>query len=333
MRDLPSGAPLAALVLLASACTLDFDLVGPHGGEAAAGGSPSAGAPSTGGSPSGGSAEGGGPQGGSPGTCEGECLPLGGFTGPFRLTDDCASPIRGGYADGSPVVSAANADCTCACEAPSPLGCPAVTSVVFDEISCGGGVSSNVGFSEGVCFAPLLGGLDVYSLTVPTAGGVASGSCESNGALATMAPATFTDPFVACELNPLAPCGESALCLPDNLDGLCVIGEPSDDCPALFPNRREISFEKEVADDRNCTCGCGAFTAGCAPNFDIYTDAACGALDSKTLTPACVSALDSTHMEGIVYRPLATNPVCSDSSEQVVGGVAPGPSHLLCCAD
>ena len=310
---------LAALAL--AACTLDFDAVGPFGGAGQDGGSATAGA----------SASGGSAGGGSPPVCNGTCVELGSFTGPFSLDDaGCQRPLRGGYADSKSPFTAAPATCECACELPIPLGCPPVKITFLDETSCDGTSTVTVDLFENDCLGLEARGITGYSFEPPPSKGGASGTCVSDEAAATIPPVELAAPFEACALDESS-CGGSNVCVPEDTTGLCLLSAEDVPCPDTFPVRHEVLLESELVDDRDCQCGCGSFSATCTPAFGLYSGEVCAAPEAAQLGKDCVGPLDGGPIESVSYRPIAAGAECSTAPSSF-GGVTAGPVNILCCA-
>lgn len=317
-------------------CTLDFDGVGPHGGDTSPGGSSNGGEPSTGGQ--GGDGR-GGEMGGAPTTntggasaCEtagGTCVPHGTFTG-FRVgANDCGAipAFRGGYIDQGGQFDAAGATCNCGCNPPELLGCAPVSVSFYDEAQCGGAQTQAYSLAEETCVTTPAAA--AYSFKIPTTISAVNAGCTSNGLPPTLPPIYFSDPIVGCDVG-LSACDDTSTCVPGGVDNICFIGDDTGTCPPGYDVRRTILIEKDFSDTRNCSCACGSVTGTCVPGFDIYSDTGCGNIEPQVIESGCLRDNAFTSFNSVKYRP-TVNASCQ-TTYVAGGGVEPGLPRAICCS-
>lgn len=314
-----SAHRLAWLVVGLSACSFDFDAVGPRGDGGQGGGA-------GGDSNVGGSGAGGEPMGGFV-ACD-RCVDLTGFSAPFAVPGTCEAPtLRAGNANVEPVFTAAAAECGCACVPPDILGCATPSLSFYDEAQCSGSITPPQPLPEGECIVTPIAAS--YSLIVPSVTTNATAACVTDGEPSTAPPVVFTDPVLGCDAG-LPDCAASATCIPADSAGLCVVGEVELACPEGFEQAGFVLLEEELFDDRSCECVCGALSATCSPTFALYRDNTCDMPMASAFTNQCQRSATSERFDGIVYRPTALNPSCS-GGKAPSGEVVPGPLHQLCC--
>lgn len=281
-------------------------------------------------SSSGGSSTGAGGSGGGTGgegglSCEdqgGTCLatPVG-FKGPVELSDSGATTCTNDAFEGTYVgeeFEATPAECNCAC---SPESACDLAVTAFGDTACLSGPAA-VSVTSGVCQAAPA---DTVALTAEAT----LGTCQSNGATASVPSIKFTPYVVGCSVN-LNDCDNGTVCIPSTRK-YCFWSETETSCPSGFDEQLNVLRREDFSDDRDCTCECGLGDVACAPSVEFFSDAACTTGEAATTTDGC-NATDS----GEAAASLRVNANATGQCEltaQVVGGVVQsGAGILVCCA-
>jgi hypothetical protein len=281
-------------------------------------------------SSSGGSSTGAGGTGGGTGgegglSCEdqgGTCLAApAGFKGPVELSDSGATSCTNEAFEGTYVgeeFEAVPAECNCAC---APETACALEVTAFGDTGCLSGPEA-VSVTSGVCQAAPP---DTLALTVEAT----LGTCQSDGATASVPSIKFTPYVVGCSVN-LNDCDASTICVPSTRK-YCFWSETESTCPSGFDEQLNVLRREDFSDDRDCTCDCGLGDVACAPSVELFSDATCTTAEAATDTAGCNATNSGQAAASLRVNANATGQC--ELTTQVVGTVVQsGAGILVCCA-
>jgi hypothetical protein len=175
-------------------------------------------------------------------------------------------------------------------------------------------------------------------------GGTVGGTCVATPS-AQLPPARWNQDARLCIPSQGGPsCGaEGGQCLPTPRQPfgspLCVYrvalpGQSLPDCPAAYPNGREVLYDS-FTDERTCAgCQCTGPDGGtCGGKVSIGSGDACVAELEYELGSGCVKYNLSARLSHVSVEPVLTPGACVVTVEpEPLGSVVPsGSAHLVCC--
>ncbi|MBL8739616.1 MAG: hypothetical protein JNK04_00935 [Myxococcales bacterium] len=302
-----------ACALALSACTLDFDAVGPLGGEGAGGGVIATGGSGDGGKPVSDCSDGGG-----------QCLPLPpGFDGAVVLNAGCGSAAK--VFDGFASYSFDDATCGCSCSAEKSCALPGSAQVFGSALCQANGGTATFSVVDPCLDVPTL----PEALSVQLMGPPEPPSCDTHEGAADVPPIEWGEPLVGCAFDSLG-CGDD-LCLPSGDERYCfyrAIGGGPVPCPAGLTDT-PVFEASDLTDTRDCDCDCGGkLSDGCGtPVWTLYSDDACA-----TQVGVVQSLCGGVDKElGSVEVAVASQVTC-EQPEGATGTVVGTPTLQLCCS-
>jgi hypothetical protein len=291
-----------------------------------------------------------GPETVSEGGCTAACIPAvpTNWGGPYTIFEStggppppaapsCASPFGVMAYDGNASLSAAAAECHCACDPPTGLTCTTPIALTYSDGMCNmacGPISVMVATGctplEGAC----PGGYHVLvTKSSPT-----GGSCAPR-ATKNLPAADWKDRVRLCGLAaapPAAGCGTGEICaptasLPFEPSTYCVVRTGDVDCPNGYSHKR--TYYAGTEDTRDCApCTCDApLGAQCTGgNLQLYMDPGCTMPGVQVPVPAMCGD-PKTGKSAIFEPPTPTGGGCDASAPTATGGVMPTTSTTICC--
>lgn len=344
------NAGLALCALLAG-CSLALDPSRYQGGDGGSGDGVDGGPRDGGGGDADAPEDGGGSDAGDGGTvpsCSGglTCEPgaPAGWSGPIVLVTgpgDAAAPSCPATAPSTAfttrsAMTAAPADCGCACTPPSAAA-----------MSCGSGTLQTIGSSFcaalGTNHSTLADGECRSIPSLPTSGRwtVSSPPFSTSATGCTPAPSTTLPPITwgashrGCGIGTPVGCGDAQVCVPPREAGerLCVYVDGDAACPPAFPV--SLATAEDATEGRSCSaCSCGAIEGSCGGAINIASSCAGGGgtiLYASVGVGSCTVPVSApTPYASANFVPTAT---CPPSATAPTGEVTPTTVRTVCCVE
>jgi hypothetical protein len=261
---------------------------------------------------------------------------------PLAVSPPCAGAYPTDLYDGLAAEVAAPATCTCVCDAPQGVTCPAPELIYYADSAC----NDVCGSPQSLALAPSCssvrrsvngnGGSSCVPtrLRITTPAGVGGGCAPS--ATAGVTPLTWTAAVRLCAPAVAPPaCGAGQVAVPAVSPGFqsgnyCVVRLGDWACPAGYPNARR--YHQSATDTRGCSpCGCDPPAgASCPGAATLFGDTGCGGTRRAASFDTC-EVVGQSRSGAAVETP--TGGACAPHGGTPIGGVTPIGPTTICCLD